>query len=214
MSRKKPEKRNIKIGIFTDKSKAYNQAILETLYSLQAATTWQIAKNIQEKQKPTENREIRDSRAHKIYSVIQRKGGRLNDLEEKGYVTSNEGLWMLTIKGNIALAIIKPGLLNEHGAIEEGIIKFEEALKNMPEGIAHAPLGISIDRGHFKKDFPKISNQLRRDPSVFKLIVEETRQLLLEGINLDAINEYSLASLLLARKSVANAIFKLSRSLS
>ena len=82
MSRKKAEKSNVRIGIFTDKSANYNLAILETLLP-QEATSWQIAETLQKEKKPCDNIEANYYRTQKIYSVIQRKTGRLADPKTK-----------------------------------------------------------------------------------------------------------------------------------
>src|SRR4030067_3353787 len=106
MSRRKEEQSNTpRIGIFTDKSAVYNLATLEILYKLNMATSWQIAKKIAEKQKRHPDKDA-ETQARRIYSVIQRKKGRLPDLENKGYIAhTSDGLWQLTLKGVWALAL-------------------------------------------------------------------------------------------------------------
>jgi len=213
MSRKKPQKRNIEIGIFTNKSKAYNQAILETLYTLQAATTWQIAKTLQKKLRPTSNTKAATQLAHDIFSVIQRKNGRLEDLERKGYVVSNQGLWMLTLKGSIAIGIKNLGLVDLELKADM-INRWELTIKTLPDEKLKAPFGFSLDTVALKNDASKLVIQLKKNPAIFKFILEQAKELLMEGVNLDAINEFSLAFALAAREPVKQVLSKLSQSLS
>jgi len=216
MSRKKAEKRNLKIGIFTDKSKQYNLAILEALYERGTATTWQIAKTLQHQLKFTQNKQAATYRTQNIYGVIQRKGGRLQDLEEKGYILCNEGLWSIHIKGRIALGIQRPDLLErESESYGRWFLKsFKETVEKIPEGIAKAPLGITIDRGLYRKDMTKLLESFTRNPQVFKIFVDETKELLLSGIDLDRIDEYTLAALLMARKRIRKIIRRKVKELS
>ena len=100
------------IGIFNGKSAIFNLAILETLFS-DELTTWQIAKNLQKTLKPKKQMEI-GSRIRHIYSDIQRKTGRLNDLKAKGYLKEENKIWSLTYKAYIALYAKKPELFAKH----------------------------------------------------------------------------------------------------
>jgi len=203
MTRKKVKKSNI-IGIFTDKSATYNLAILETLDKLNRATAWQIAKKIAEKQKPIPNKDM-ETRSRRIYSVIQRKSGRLNDLADKGYIKENEGLWELTVKGSIALAIKEPEILIALENASKNRVYYEQVtqtINTMPEEVLAAPFGLSVNLAKTKQDFLKTLETLKNNPAVFRIFVEETKKLLADGVNLDRINEFTLFSLLQNRENV------------
>jgi hypothetical protein len=103
LSRKRADKRNTpQIGIFLDKKSAnYNLSILEALLS-RGATAWQLAEILHKKTDPTQGKEVievKRYRTQKIYSVIQRKQGRIDDLKNKGYLKEENGVWDLTRKG-------------------------------------------------------------------------------------------------------------------
>ncbi len=195
MSRKKPEKSNIHIGIFSGKSSNYNLAILETLFHKQA-TAWQIADTLQKKINPSEKKEIRFYRTQKIYSVIQRKSGRLTDLKSKGYIVETEGKWKLAKKGLIALSIKKPDLFARGLQASENIMlaKFKEQVNSLTNETIKEPFGIQID-------LPKIKLSLQKmNPTSFlRTLLEESKALLSEGIELDRINAEDLLYMAMAR---------------
>jgi hypothetical protein len=203
MSRKRAEKNNIRIGIFSDKSAKYNLAILETLLP-QKATAWQIAETIRKK-KPIEDKEAAFYRTQKVYSVIQRKKGRLNDLKDKGYIKEEDGNWKLTQKGLIALNIKKPDLVaNEIKANRERLLTLlREEVSKMPNDTIKEPLGIQIDLSRLKPLLAKI------DPAEFlSILLEEARALLLKGIELDRIEEKEFIDLMKGRKSLQQKVSK------
>lgn len=195
MSRKQTEKSNIHIGIFSGKSTTYNLAILETLFHKQA-TAWEIATTLQNKINPKEKKEVRYYRAQKIYSVIQRKSGRLADLKTKGYIIETNGKWKLTKKGLIALYIEKPnvvtsGLQDSKDATE---VMFKKYVDAIPNDTIREPLGIQIDLHKIKSYLKEI------DPTtILKMILEDSRILLSRGIELDSINEKDLLDIIMVR---------------
>ena len=209
MSRKRNKNRKLKIGIFQGKSALYNQTILETLYEHNnPLTTWQIAKSLQNKLKPTENKEIASTRSHKIFSVIQRKKGRLEELRKKHYIIVKEKRWSLTWKGYITVLINKPELFEK---IEMKQYKFtinqmrQEA--QTPASIK-IPFGLSINGEQFKEDYLKTLGIAENNPSYILLMVEETKQLIKEGISLDSITNKSLIQILSLRKNMRKALKK------
>ncbi len=208
ISRKKPQKSNIVIGIFTGKEAAYHLAILKTLYKLNNATAWQIAKTITEAKKPILNKDIRETKSRKIYSVIQRKNGRLNELAGKGYIEANEGLYELTIKGYVALAIKDPAIVDAENK-DQSVEKFREIIKDMPEDVANLPLGINVNRSEYKKGIGLFLDNVKSKPEVFKAIVEETKEVLAQGVDLDRIDIFTLVSLLMNRKQTRDIIMSL-----
>jgi hypothetical protein len=197
MSRKQAKKSNIHIGIFSGKSTEYNLAILETLFHRQA-TAWEIATTLQNKINPKEEKEIRYYRAQKIYSVIQRKSGRLTDLKTKGYIIETNGKWKLTKKGLIALYIKKPNLVAGEIQASKDIVEnlFRKYVDAMPNDTIREPLGIQID-------FSKIKSYLKEiDPtSIWRTILEDSRSLLSQGIELDTINEKDLLDIIMIRSA-------------
>lgn len=199
----------VQIGIFTDKSATYNLAILEILDKLDHATAWQIAKRIVERQKPIPNKDM-ETRSRRIYSVIQRKTGRLNDLASKGYIRENEGLWELTEKGSIALAIKKPEVLAELENANRNRVYYEQVTKTinaMPEETLKAPFGISVNTTETKQDLLTVVEQLKNDPQGFKIFVEETKEVLF-GIDLDRIDKFTLFSLLFKHERIKKLMKK------
>jgi hypothetical protein len=197
MSRKKKEKSNIHIGIFSGKSVNYNLAILETLFQEQA-TAWQIAGTLQKKINPSEKKEVRLYRTQKIYSVIQRKSGRLADLKSKGYIIEANGKWKLTKKGLIALSIKKPDLVASGLQASKDTLAtiFKEYVNAIPNETIREPLGIQIDLSKIKTYLEGI------DPtSILRTILEESSILLSHGIELDSISEEDLLDLVMIRSA-------------
>jgi len=196
MSRRKTEKSNIHIGIFSGKSSNYNLAILETLFQKQA-TAWQIAVALQKKKiNPSEEKEARFYRAQKIYSVIQRKSGRLTDLKSKGYIIETEGKWKLAKKGLVALSIKRPDLVASGLQASENsmLTKFREQVNALPNETIREPLGIQIDLSKIK-----LSLQEMNPTSFLRTLLEESRALLSEGIELDRISAEDLFYMAMAR---------------
>jgi len=195
MSRGKTEKSDIHIGIFSGKSSNYNLAILETLFHKQA-TAWQIADTLQKKINPSGKKEVRFYRTQKIYSVIQRKRGRLADLKSKEYIKETEGKWKLATKGIIALSIKKPDLVASGLQASENIMltKFKEQVNALPNETIKEPFGIQIDLSKIK-----LSLQEKNPTSFLRMLLEESRVLLSEGIELDRINAETLFYMAMAR---------------
>jgi hypothetical protein len=197
MSRKQTDESNIHIGIFSGKSTNYNLAILETLFHKQA-TAWEVATTLQNKINPKEEKEIWYYRAQKIYSVIQRKSGRLTDLKTKGYIIVTNGKWKLTKKGLIALNIKKPdlvanGIQSSKDSFETMFKKYVDAL---PNDTIREPLGIQIDLSKIKPYLKEI------DPTtILKKILEDSRRLLSQGIELDTISEKDLLDIIMIRSA-------------
>lgn len=205
MLRKKAKNRNLKIGIFEGKQAKYNQAILEALFHQNISlTSWQIAKSMQSILKPTSNKEIKQTRTRKIYSVIQRKGGRLDELSDKGYIYTIDGRWGLNLwKGYIAVLIKNPEIIQKLDDKECGYSL--ESLKQhlgVPPDI-EAPFGISINGEKMKADAERLLGALcMLEPKFAFFLVEEVKELLRTGIDLDAIDNYALVVLLSQKRSV------------
>ncbi|MGD0496700.1 MAG: hypothetical protein ABSB28_11810 [Candidatus Bathyarchaeia archaeon] len=202
MSRKKAKKSNTpQIGIFIDKKSAnYNRLILEILFS-QQMEAWQIAEAILRKKDPNISKEIKEVRRYhtqKIYSVIQRKNGRLEDLRNKGYIGEENGVWNLTKKGFIALSIEKPDLVNNEIQKNKNLLleSFQKRITSMPNGMAKVALGIHIDFSEIKPYFEKVDKL-----SLFHMFIEEAKTLLSEGIELDRISESDFEAIVMNKLS-------------
>jgi hypothetical protein len=195
MSHKRTKKSNIHIGIFSGKSVNYNLAILETLFQKQA-TTWEIADTLQKKQNPSGEKEVTFYRKQKIYSVIQRKSGRLADLKSKGYINESGKKWKLTKKGLIALSIMNPNLVASGLQASKDTLsaQFKEYVNSMPDETIREPLGIQMDLSKIKPYLEGI------DPTyMLRMILEEAKVLLTKGIELDSISEQDLLDIIMSR---------------
>jgi len=206
MSRRKPKNRNLKIGIFEGKAAKYNQAILEALYlQNNSLSSWQIAKLIRAKLKATSNREKMESRTRKIYSVIQRKGGRLYELLDKGYIDLIDGKWSLTVwKGYITVLIKNPEIIKklDEKECESDLKSLKQSLEAPPD--IEAPFGIAINGKKLKADVEHLLEALEgiKDPKFVFFLIGEIKELLRTGIDLDAINNHALVVLLSQKRSV------------
>lgn len=110
-----------KIGIFRGKEATYNSLILETVFKDGPSTNWEIAKKMYKTGK------IRDKtgkipKIHNIYGNLQRKKGRLQDLQKKQYLREENEKWILRLKGFIALRNKYP----------EMVVILREKMKKLP----------------------------------------------------------------------------------
>jgi hypothetical protein len=172
-------------------------AILETLFQKQA-TAWQIAGTLQKRINTSEQKDARFYRTQKIYSVIQRKSGRLADLKSNGYIVENNGKWKLTKKGLIALSIKRPDLVASGIQASEDTLAtiFKEYVNAIPNETLREPLGIEIDLSKIKSYLEEL------DPtSILRKILEESRILLSHGVELDTISEEDLLDIIMVRSA-------------
>ena len=142
--------------------------------------------------------------AQKIYSVIQRKTGRLNDLKTKGYILDDNGKWGLTKKGLIALSVKNLDLVTKEIKAQKNTFleRFKKRVDGIPNEIRE-PLGVQINIAEAK---PRIA---RIDPSqMLVLMLEEARALILKGIDLDIISEDDLVGLIMGRRSFLEKVRK------
>jgi len=189
------------IGIFQEKKPGYNKLILETLLTEGDLNAWEIAKHICRIRNPNVLPEILYSRSQKIYSVIQRKKGRLEDLEYKGYIYYNldkaNGKWSLTLKGSMAILCLKPELSRMVHPSYNMSIRFSRLFKAMgpvPNKIS-MPFGGEID-GSVVKGFLSWLKPEFTKPNLSSLLVEATKNLVAEGIDLDRIKNEKFIMLL------------------
>jgi hypothetical protein len=173
------------IGIFREggRTAMYNRLILKVLLDgdLEARP---LAGKIKEIMSPSDAKESvleKRYRVQKIYSVIQRKNGRLNDLKNKGYVAEMDGVWDITKKGLIALSIEEPELVQS--IIKQNKEKLAEMLNSGSYEVTNV-FGLKIDLSELKPYFKQIDFGL-----IFKLIVDESKVLLQSGFELDRIQE-------------------------
>jgi len=119
------------IGIFAEKPKTatYNRLILQVLLT-EELEAYPLAEKLKEIMSPSDMKETaleKRYRVQKIYSVIQRKNGRLADLKNKGYITEKNGKWVLTRKGLLAISVDKPELVDK--ILESNKEKFMDKYK-------------------------------------------------------------------------------------
>ena len=159
---------------------------------MKEATAWQIAKTLQKELKPTENKEAGSRRTQNIYSVIQRKKGRLSELKNKGYIKERDRKWSLTKKGLIALNVKKPDLVTKELQAKEHTLleQFKKEVSSLPNNTITHPLGIQIDFAKLKPALAKMN-----PTELLAILLDEAKALLLEGIELDRISEEDLLNL-------------------
>jgi len=212
MSRKTRKNREVRIGIFMGKSARYNQAILATLHKADGGlTNWEIAKRLVPKKGLSEDTII--LRTQKIYSVIQRKGGRLDELEEYGYIRNENGVYNISEKGTLAIMIKQPELLKDYNFRREvsgAVILFKERLRKDPSTV-EAPFGITINGNKMRNSYIGFLNKMavhKSNLEVIKVMVKETEDLLKQGIDLDLVNVDTLLALLSTRRLVRKILKK------
>jgi len=185
------------IPIFDGKQATYNKAILETLLTEGPMSAWQLAKGITPKI-PSVQRTASSTETQKIYSVLMRKDGRLDNLKSNEYInlSGDNQKWEIAVKGMIAICIEKPQL--------KALINLEYWNKHvigevkMPKEKMEIPLvGITIDGKVWGKHLSNLLNKLKSgNMSVVDRILGDAKKLLEEGVNLDKISTKSLMILL------------------
>lgn len=207
MLRRRPKQSNARyVGIFNGKEAKYDLGILETLLHENNVTAYEIAKNLQKRLKPTNNREIGSRRTQNIYSVIQRKNGRLNDLKNKGYVSLHLDKWNITLKGWIALNIEKPDLVRNEVKAQTNVLleSFRKKISSIPDD-RMTIFGIQIAPSQMREELEITPSQLKEriektDPAqILTFILAQTKALIAQGIQLDTIREEELFTILALR---------------
>ena len=181
---------NAKIGAFKGKKAWYNQMILKVLLKHGSLTTWGIAKRLFQMKTDIKNPEIAYARTQKIYSVIGRKDGRLEELRKKEYVNLENKNWDLAFKG-FAILIKKPELLSEVNDYyfekpPVDLIKFGKKNVSFPFGVR-----VQINKRQFLDTVKSLSGR-----SMLMKIVKSMEKLVLEGIDLDRISTTNLLLLI------------------
>ena len=156
-------------------------------------------------------KEVLESRSRKIYSVIQRKGARLDELTDFGYITIENGKYFLSGKGSIALFLIKPELLDDSEVINhhaKTLANFKVGF-NSEKKFIEGPLGISVNKEKFRKDVEQVLNTMKaKGPDVIKIMVKVVEQLIKQGINLDLVSIETLWGLMSQRKEMQKLFIK------
>jgi len=193
--RKSEKKSNIEIGIFKGKRAKYNLAILEALLE-HPSTSWQIAKAIEKRFYTSKSRELVHYRAQKIYSAIQRKGGRLAELAGKGYIEKAGKVWAITAKGFVALMLANPKLVAERvNSLRDLLV---EALRRISVSVKQ-PFGIKIELKPLMRGLERATG-LFEDPAFLSAFAEEAKALVEEGVDLDRVDWVMFALAVLSRE--------------
>lgn len=179
MSRKTPPKSNI--GIFQGKESKYNKQILKTLLTNGPSTSWGIAKKLCVHKYPDINDELLMARSRKIYSVLQRKRGRLQSLLAKEYVAVKGKKWGLTLKGITAALILDPKLINKVHL--EWMGSFDDTKKMDPSELMFGPFMISKKAADNLTEV--IETELQNPKQLLLRIAKIAENLIAEGIDLD-----------------------------
>jgi len=178
------------LGIFHGKKDEYNRLILKGLVTGEK-TTMQIAEYIyQNSKQPPSHNPINEKR--KIYSVIARKGSRLNELEEKGYIFRGNALkWNLTTKGLcLAITFFETSEIIKYVNFDRfgiDIQKVVESLKDNPL------LAVALKTKEGKKKLKEVSDKLQSDTLVFEMFLNRIKDLINDiikkGINIDSMTD-------------------------
>lgn len=170
-----------KIGIFKGKKATYNSLILETIFRDGPLTNWEIAKRIYQTGKINAN-------THNIYGNLQRKKGRLEDLQRKQYLKEENEKWILRLKGFIALRNKYPEMV---GLLREKMKKLPKSfeLPDEPSIFRVLPLSKGLIQSITSSVYTKIRNLVG--------FLDYANELVASGVvDLDQIKEQDLIILL------------------
>jgi hypothetical protein len=185
------------IGIFEGKKTEYNLLILEVLFKNGPSTAWEIAKGIMDNRGETKDRDILYSRTQHIYSVIARKGARLEDLNKKDYILQKNSKWELCFPKGLAILIRKPELLDKINDYYLQSFQLNGALRSktlsMPFG-----LQLRVDGQKFQNKAKSMIQDLNRNRiETFLGMVKSLEKLIQQGIDIDRIDNKSLLVLVI-----------------
>ena len=189
--------KQVDIGVFKGKKASYNAAILEVLFKHGPLTSWGVAKRIYENQKITRNRDIGYARISKIYSVIFRKKGRLDELNQKDYIMKNDSKWELCFPKGLSILVYKPGLISDVNEYYLGKPIFPKSEFSKMRKL-HTPFGIRIQID--MKQLQRFSDVLLKridNLEMFQSMARSIESLVHQGIDLDRINDEHLVALLI-----------------
>ncbi len=168
--------------IFAGKKRKYNKMILKALYKSGYLTPWNIAKQI-----AFEDKKFTDGdwyhKTQKINSVIQRKGGRLSELEKKQYIQNTEKGYRLTIYKGISVALLLFEEIEDSGIDELPIL-----LQYMDERL----------RPGFQETW-ELYAELYQKKEMYHELKKAVKMLLEEGLDFDVISDIKFNSYLQMR---------------
>lgn len=156
------------VAIFKGKKGENNESILKTLYEKGYLSAWKIARQIAEND-PKRARKNWYHETQKVYSVLIRKGGRLEELLGKEFIEKTDQGYCLTIYKGLCSALtlyenVIPPAIDDLSKIEEVFPEF--------------------------KEMRDIIYRLHPEAQVeqYEIIRRTTKELLVKGLNLDTIS--------------------------
>ena len=191
-----------KIGIFKGRSATYNKLILQVLTEAlsrgERLKEWELAKRIQKKLNKGNNWYVE---AQKIYSVLIRKNGRLNELKNKWYiqceVEEEDGrrvrYWLPTPKGLVSALILDPNLIDgvvnspiwESKEFKKGLTK---RVKKFRKTVQKGPVPIKVASKPLKKLLFQFIDSFK-DKQRLRQLITDTKYLINKGFQLDLMDE-------------------------
>lgn len=195
--------RRNKIAIFEGRAAKYNRAILKALLTNGPSTSWQIAKQIQREQNPMTNNDAKYGRTQKIYSVLARKGGALDRLAGKGYISEEKGSWNLLFPKSTVILIEKPNLTHEINPYYTSKVVREirdhfQSIKTPKKIKGPFGLRVRVDPIRFKASVSRFLDAIPIE-EMMQVMAKKTVELQKEGIDLDVIENKELAFIVLTR---------------
>ena len=167
----------------------YNKLILKTLLTKGESKPWELAMEIAPKI-PSLNETIQSTKTQKAFSVLIRKDGRLDDLTRKEYIRKNERQkYELRLKGLAAILTLEPDLAPKLSSYYRS-----EVIKFRPDDLDIQPF-LSYE-GRNSKALEDLYSGIEKNPRFYVILAEQTRKMILKGINLDAIREEDFGTML------------------
>lgn len=195
-------KKKTQLGVFQGRSARYNKAIMKVLLLADRdLTSWEVAKGVREITHAGLNGDTATVRTQGIHSVLIRKGGRLYDLQKKGYVTLRDKKWSLKFPKGWAIMIAEPSLVNylrPENMLSEGDIN--ELKSRIARGrkiefyIPKLGMRFGIEKKGLEEMFNEIVKRLK-NPRSHQQVAECLADLCLEGFDIDRIEAGKLIKL-------------------
>ena len=170
----------MQVGIFQGKKGKYNQLIFKALHEEGYLSAWQIAKYISKKDPERRKRDWYHE-TQKVYSVLIRKNGRLEELVNKEYVQKTPRGYRTTYPKGYCLA------LTLHKDIKIPKIDMFDITLLLQGAKAEYPM-VDADTHANLKELLEIYAELNSKEEGYRVLAKATLGMLHLGLNLDVVS--------------------------
>lgn len=182
------------LGIFEGKKAEYNKLILKGLI-YGAKTTNQIGEFIYfNREAQIKPRKANLNEVKKLVSIISRKGGRLKELEFKGYIFREKGCWRLTLKGTAVALTLFDDLSEVYPYIRTDL-----TVKAMEKAFREFGVAKALKEYGLNDWASKVFRWVKNQKNFLSFVRDSTNELISKLTDLDSLSEDEFRNLLVIR---------------